>query len=414
MDGFEKFIKGLKDDRNIPEQVRKQYEDTLADLPEGKAEEKRTAGWRKFAGLAAGLAAVLGLGFFCVGNPAAAEKLPLIGHIFEGMQENFWFQGDYSEVGTPLEEESIAEQLETAAEVEEMESVSQYTKTSDGITITLSEVYCNGQAIYITMQLKSEEKFPEFDLFQFHDSETYSFNPSVQMDDAILEGKFVDDHTYAGMIRLDLNRKRYHNSEMIEIPEDFTLDLSFEFLRAYKSGEGISEEEYAAFAEAWSEKHPGWDPVIQVPKYEGPWDFHLNIHQDLGMTETVEIKEQNELGIGIEKVVKDRFEITVYESYADEKKSSDYMPVFLDAEGHMMQGGESVETVAVGDHDVSKIDIFLMDWDQWMDELKAVYWNQPEGYWDSPDARTEDGRTFKELLLDTCAYHKEVRFGMEK
>ena len=89
MDGFEKFIKGLRDDRNIPEQVRKQYEDTLADLPEGNAEEKRTAGWRKFAGLAAGLAAVLGLGFFCVGNPAAAEKLPLIGHIFEGMQENF-------------------------------------------------------------------------------------------------------------------------------------------------------------------------------------------------------------------------------------------------------------------------------------------------------------------------------------
>ncbi len=65
-------------------------------------------------------------------------------------------------------------------------------------------------------------------------------------------------------------------------------------------------------------------------------------------------------------------------------------------------------------HDVSKIDVFLMDWNQWMDELKVIYWNQPEGYWDAPDARTEDGRTFKELLLDACAYHKEVRFGMEK
>lgn len=388
MDGFEKFIKGLKDDRNISEHVRKQYEGTLADLPEGKVEEKRTEGWRKFAGLAAGLAAVLGLGFFCVGNQAVAEKLPLIGHIFEGMQENFRFKGDYSEVGTPLEEESVAEQLETAAEVEEKESVSQYTKTSDGITITLSEVYCNGQAIYITMQLKSEEKFPKFDIFQFHDGETYSY-PSVQRADPILEGKFVDDHTYAGMIRLDLNHKGYRNSEMVEIPEDFTLDLSFEFLRAYKKGEGISE-------------------------YEGPWDFHLNIHQDLGMMETVEVREQNELGIGIEKVVKDRFEITVYESYADERKISDYIPVFLDAEGYMMQGGENVGTVAIGDHDVSKIDVFLMDWNQWMDELKVIYWNQPEGYWDSPDARTEDGRTFKELLLDTCAYHKEVRFGMEK
>lgn len=388
MDGFEKFIKGLKDDKNIPEQVRKQYEDTLADLPEGKVEEKRTVGWRKFAGLAAGLAVVLGLGFFCVGNQVAAEKLPLIGHIFEGMQENFKFKGDYSEVGTPLEKESVAEQLETAAEAEEMESVSQYTKTSDGITITLSEVYCNGQAIYITMQLKSEEKISKFDTFQLYDGETYSY-PSVQRADPILEGKFVDDHTYAGMIRLDLNHKGDPNSEMVEIPEDFTLDLSFEFLRAYKRGEGIEE-------------------------YEGPWDFHLNIHQDLGMMETVEVREQNELGIGIEKVVKDRFEITVYESNADERKISDYIPVVLDAEGYLMQEGVNVETVAIGDHDVSKIDVFLMDWDQWMDELKVIYWNQPEGYWDSPDARTEDGRTFKELLLDTCAYHKEVRFGVGK
>ncbi len=387
MDRFEKFIKGLKDDRNIPEHVRKQYEDTLADLPEGKVEEKRTAGWQKFAGLAAGLALVLGLGFFCVGNQAAAEKLPLIGHIFEVMQENFRFKGDYSEVGTPLEEESVAEQLETAAEVEEMESVSQYTKTSDGITLTLSEVYCNGQAIYITMQLKSEEKFPKFDIFQFLASEAYSY-PSVQGADPILEGKFVDDHTYAGMIRLDLDHKGEHNSEMVEIPEDFTLDLSFGFLRAYKRGEEISE-------------------------YEGPWDFHLNIHQDMSMMETVEVREQNELGIGIEKVVKDRFEITVYESYADGRKIYDYIPVFLDAEGYMMQEGVNAGTVAIGDHDVSKIDVFLMDWKQWMDELKVIYWNQPEGYWDSPDARTEDGRTFKELLLDTCAYHKEVRFGME-
>lgn len=407
MERFESFIRGLKDDRSIPERVKQQYENTLAELPEGKVKEKRVTGWHKFAGLAAGLAVVIGFGIFCAGNPVAAGKLPLIGHIFESMQEKFTFQGDYSKVGTPLEEESVAEQLETAAEAEEMEDVSRYTKTADGITITLSEVYCNGQAIYITMQLKSEEKFPDFTGFQFQGRETYSFNPSVQVDDAILEGKFVDDHTYAGVIRLDLNHKVYHNSEKIEIPENFTLDLSLELLRAYVSWE--TKEEADAFADLWHKKHPDWDPD-QDPCYEGSWNFHLDIHQDLDMVETVEVKEQNEHGIGIEKVTKDRFEITVYESYADEQKMNDYLPIFLDAEGRMMQGDGDVRTVAIGDHDVSEIDVFLMDWNQWMDELKAIYWNQPEGYWDSPDARTEDGRTFRELLLDTCAYHSEIIF----
>ena len=36
-----------------------------------------------------------------------------------------------------------------------------YTKTSNGITVTLSEVYYNKNAMYIAMSLYSEEPFPE-------------------------------------------------------------------------------------------------------------------------------------------------------------------------------------------------------------------------------------------------------------
>ena len=35
------------------------------------------------------------------------------------------------------------------------------TKTADGLTITCSEVYANSQAIYVTMQFKSDKPFPE-------------------------------------------------------------------------------------------------------------------------------------------------------------------------------------------------------------------------------------------------------------
>ncbi len=34
-----------------------------------------------------------------------------------------------------------------------------YTKTADGLTITCSEVYANSQAVYVTMQFKSDNHF---------------------------------------------------------------------------------------------------------------------------------------------------------------------------------------------------------------------------------------------------------------
>lgn len=411
MSKFDNFIKELQEDKTIPENVRLRYADTLANLPEIKEEKKPIVRYRRFAAIAAMAAVAVGFALFCAGNPALAKKLPWIGHIFESMQENFRYEGDYSDIGTPLEEESIAEQLEKAANAEEMESISQYTETSDGITITLSEIYCNGQAVYLTMQLKSEEKFPEaFTSFQFHEQETYSFNPSVQVGDAVLEGEFLDAYTYAGMIRLDLNEKTndYEHAELVEIPEDFTLDLSFELIRAPINLEGMAEEERDAFVAAWSAEHPDWNEE-RTPCYEGSWEFHLDVQQDMSSTETVEIQEQNELGIGLEKVTKDRFEITAYESYANEEDVFAYIPVFLDANVQLFEDG-GVRTVAIGDRDASKIDVFLFDYDKWMDEVKVIYWSQPEGYWDSPDARTEDGRTFRELLMETCAYHKEVVF----
>lgn len=58
---------------------------------------------------------------------------------------------------------------------------------------------------------------------------------------------------------------------------------------------------------------------------------------------------------------------------------------------------------AINDRDISKVDIFLIDFETWMDELKGDYWRQP-------NVLTEDGRTYRELLLERCAYHKEVVF----
>ncbi len=380
--------------------------------------------------------------FVCISNPSIAAELPFIGHIFERMDQ-FAYPGDYSEVGEPLETETVGAELDNAENAETMDAVSEYTKTVDGMTVTLSEVYCNAQALYITVQIKSEEVLPEVYDFYFHTSEEYSFTPSKNSDLIYLQGEKVDKYTYAGVMRFDLNNRAIDttdlnkvmeenankgfvtDAEVIEkyvkdvvIPENFTLhltisDITGDLLNPEPIDYGKSAEELAAMSdEEWEQymtqyvnEHPDLYDNQSV-SYKGTWDFDLDITMDNSMTQVVELNDYNELGIGFEKVVKDRFEITMYDAYKDESKRIDYCPVMLDADGRLMEyGGNSgvINTVAINDRNVSKVDIFLIDYYAWMDELKGDKWKQP-------GALTEDGRTYRELLLERCAYHKEVVF----
>ena len=380
--------------------------------------------------------------FVCISNPSIAAGLPFIGHIFERM-DKFAYPGDYSEVGEPLETETVGAELDNAENAETMDAVSEYTKTVDGMTVTLSEVYCNAQALYITVQIKSEEVLPEVYDFYFHTSEEYSFTPTESGGLIYLQGEKVDEYTYAGIMRFDLNNRAIDATDLdkvmeenannglmtdvgviekyvkdVVIPENFTLHLDISDITADllnpepidygKSAEeltAMSDEEWEQYMTQYMNEHPDLYDSQSVT-YKGTWDFELDITVDNSATQVVELNDYNELGIGFEKVVKDRFEITMYDAYKDESKCIDYCPVMLDADGRLMDyGGNSgvINTVAIGDRDVSKVDIFLIDYYAWMDELKGDYWRQP-------GALTEDGRTYRELLLERCAYHKEVVF----
>lgn len=426
----------------VPEELDRMIDANMKRLRAGQREKKRKSRLRK--GMAA--AAVLTCStIFCVKNPASAAKLPVIGHIFERMQDSYSYGGDYSGIGKPLEEPLAADQTEQTGE--KVDAASGYTQTVGGLTISLSEIYCNDQAIYITMQMKSEEPFPKIaGNWQCFTEETYSFNPSVQMDALVIEGELLDDYTYAGMMRLDLNQKTGDDSEWIQairqaqeagkdpdvstdgelytkymkrvtVPDTFTLDLKLErltgtledaepvgFDKTEEELSAMSDGEWKTYMKEWETAHRN-EPGSLEKTYEGAWNFTLDVQKDLSETQVVEINDRNEDGIGFEKIVMDRFEITMYDTYKDPELSYDYFPVILDADGRLMDygSGSSVNTVAINDRDVSKVDLFLVDYDLWMDELKGDYWRQE-------DAATEDGRTYRELLLEKCAYHTEVVF----
>ena len=170
----------------------------------------------------------------------------------------------------------------------------------------------------------------------------------------------------------------------------------------------MSDDEWLEYMNQWYNENPDWSMMPNEHEnqvFNGSWQFTIEVQKNTDDTQIVEVNEVNELGVGIEKVVKDRFEITMYDTYADGVYGTDYVPVMLDAEGILMDYGSSgsVNTVAINDRDVSRVDVFLIDYYKWMDSLKGDKWRQA-------GALTEDGRTYKELLLAECAYHTEVVF----
>lgn len=351
-------------------------------------------------GLGSAAAVVAGGIYLGISTPVLAENapdmlqnIPVLRQIFETVQEDVTYSGDYSDIGVVINDKSV---------------------TNDGVTITPTEYYCDTQAMYIGLEIKSEEVLPELsetsilsDYFVKTTGE-YSFNPSgTQYAEGYCEGEQIDDYTYIGVLRIDLNSVKTDTSayeaekdraiatgeqwiehydqevvdtyfKTIEIPDEFTVKLSL--------NEIVIDE-------------CGVNKVLQ-----GPWEFTLDIVKDTSNTQVVEINGVNEEGIGIEKIVKDQFEITLYEIYPF-GANHNYFPVMLDADGEWMQSGEgSVNTVPIGNYDISHVDVYMIDEDKWLDNgLKTVYWNSQED-------GTYDAEAFKELLLEECGYHTEVTF----
>ena len=168
-------------------------------------------------------------------NPAFAENIPLVGNVFKQLGNSLGFYGDYSKYAKQLTDSTEDAQSADADGSQEGSSNSQnvqvedqnttenhnadktkddqsYSKTVDGTTVTLSEVYCNELAMYLSMTIHTEDKFP--DTFIRSDGKPdikLSENSTVKYDymdgksnlfNAYLDGKMLDDNTYAGVLRI--------------------------------------------------------------------------------------------------------------------------------------------------------------------------------------------------------------------
>lgn len=197
-----------------------------------KSHKKFKAVYKTALGLTAAAAVFSAV---CITNPAFAENIPLVGNVFKQLGNSLGFYGDYSKYAKQLTDSTEDALSADADGSQEGSSNSQnaqaenqnttendnsdktkddqsYSKTVDRTTVTLSEVYCNELALYLSMTIHTEDKFP--DTFITSDGKPdikLSENSTVKYDymdgksnlfNAYLDGKMLDDNTYAGVLRI--------------------------------------------------------------------------------------------------------------------------------------------------------------------------------------------------------------------
>lgn len=151
-------------------------------------------------------------------QPVWAEDIPFFGKVFSYLNDVTGYAGDYDKYAT---------EIGTTAE-------------NGGIKITMSEVYCDGENLFISYVIKSEKPFRNYVPVEYFKKQMM-FDSTVTIYDKnekrilnkvgepeILDGKFVDEHTFLGVASYVKEEK---------FPEQFDVEVACFSL-------GLISEEY--------------------------------------------------------------------------------------------------------------------------------------------------------------------------
>ena len=309
------------DDISVPtEKLNQVVAQNLYDI---KIRYKKKRQWNYlFRGMVAAVV-ILSVAGVCFTNPALAAKLPLIGHIFEKVQDEMMFPGNFDEVAEPVTEGNVSE--------------------SQGITITLSEIYCDPRAMQVSAVIETKEPFPEKvkeSNILYGDDIGYRMELDVEQDFDFMtpsgsedewtpiemRGEYVDEHTFVGAIYIP-----FWVSPIVRytVPDTFQWKLKVS---------GIRNQYYSK---------------------EGTWEFKTDVTVDRSQIKVVEVNKSAPNGEIIKSVTMTPTEVYVDTVHDDSRESGSYeelQSVMLDADGrHII---DKVWTFSAERYNVSKITIY--------------------------------------------------------
>lgn len=339
----EEYMRELQKDVEVPEKVWDRFEETLdniEDLAARREEDymemkKKKIGrtWIKAAVVAGVVTA--GGSVFCYNNPAIASKIPVIGNIFEQVEDDVTYAGNYAKKEVLNDKKNMEGKVDKKQTQEGI-----YTAKSQGITITASEVYCDGYSVYLTAKVESEkggfENIPEYYTRRFGGKtskaistsgtwEVNDFGKETFPSNIDFEGKTVDDHTFIGMIKLDLKQ---------HLEEDGILKLNL--------------------SELWYEDARGTESIESANRIVGEWKLTVPYSVDKGACKEVVVNKINKEGYGIQKVFVSPYQVIVFSEVPYTTLSTD---TYTKEEFESAWGEKNKELIAQGEEPVTYEDI---------------------------------------------------------
>lgn len=202
--------------------------------------------------------------------PAYARDMPVLGNVFSYVQDNLDFMGIYSKYAFSIGDKS----------------------ENNNISVTLSEVYCDGNNLFVSYIIESELFGEELlsDCYSrnqigYSATSYYSYSGNaVYLNDlgvTGIEGYFCNNSTFVGVETLSLNKS--------EFPETFTLHISIESI----------------------------DLLGKTPKiFKGNWNFDIKVNTNKNDCIVYDINRENN-GHSIDQIIASPIMLTVYTSYPD-------------------------------------------------------------------------------------------------
>lgn len=388
---------------------------------------------------------------FCVMNPVLAGEIPVLGEIFEKLSDWFPF-GRLPEKGTvELYQENagaLSDQTDQgdagdgANGTQGVQDMSAYQQTSGDITITLTEAYATNQAAYIGVRVSSAQGFSDRAVdtadgrqnLGVATAEYYSFRQGVINRWRYIEGEFIDEHTFEGIMRIryseiDWDDRNYQQvleetgiraddiaaadmaqyMEAYEIPEtfDMRLDISnvvgelteplpVEGAKSGEEQERMTDEEWEAYMKSLPREWYEYPSKYKNWWQEGDWSFELTLTQKDNVSRVIEVNQINEAGIGVRSI-----ELSSVEMTLDMAVSGLSSVVVLDADGNKIDRGSSNEwELAVAGHDISRVYIYICDWYEYRNEIRR--YSVPGN---------DLGRSFQEVLEERALFKTVVETG---
>ena len=271
----------------------------------------------------------------CITNPAFAENIPLVGNVFERIGNSLGFSGNFSKYATPLEDENSSTEVgstqnekeqntssdnmntnATESDNKENENTgSKWSQTYNGTTLTVSEVYCNDTALYISLIISMEEKIPNTLLTEdgtpwinLNNGSIWmkcDFNDGDMLVNAPLDGQLIDDHTFAGVLRIDNTEFTYDfagEQRFNEAWEKFWKEKGIDDVYNATNEEmaaaiGIEDAENVTIEDAVAEGAPDEKDYLKEIKVPDQFTMKLSFPQIVGMlpeeeTTTPEIPQE--------------------------------------------------------------------------------------------------------------------------